>query len=509
MEQKKVNLDEVLKLVREINFDEFQNQITTGNSLEDVYQELVFLSNKMKSKKERADAIIEHISGCYEGDFFNYLPISENRDELDVFCMGFNTYIEELEHATVSKNKYEIAIKDLLQEKERSESLSKSKDVFMASMSHEIRTPLNGILGFVELLLKNKSLDDDSKRHLEFIKLSGDILLVIINDILDLVKIETGEVALFNRAFDFTILTQLINETFTKKIKDKKHKFSCKIEPNVPPTLFGDSIRISQVLFNLINNAIKFTPEKGKIRLKVKLLQETETTHTIAIIVKDNGIGIPEDKLESIFNPFEQVTTDNSRTKGGAGLGLTIVKKLTEMMGGKIEVKSVLNSGSRFKIILPLNKIVENQFSSTVVKPKTMPMPEITFDTKINVLLAEDNRINQILVQKVLDKHNINCITVANGQLAVEAVKDNDFDLILMDIMMPVMDGYEATTLIRGLKDKEKSSIPIIALTAIVTGTVVEDSATIGFDKYISKPFDAESLTSSIYELVSLKKGRV
>ena len=187
-------LEEILALVRSINEDEFQEQLTYGNSLDDVHKELLFLADKIESKKNRTEVIIEHISNCYSGDFFNYLPISENQDELDVFCMGFNTYIEELKDVMVSKNLLEITNKKLIEEKERSEQLALARDEFLSSMSHEIRTPLNGILGFTDLLLGNSTLNSDTKKQLEYIKMSGDVLLVIINDILDLAKIESGQI---------------------------------------------------------------------------------------------------------------------------------------------------------------------------------------------------------------------------------------------------------------------------------------------------------------------------
>lgn len=509
MEQNISKEAKILALIRSINADEFQEQHTSGDSLDDVYDELVFLAEKMQSKKDRTEEIIEQISNCYGGNFFNLLPISEAQDELDVFCMGFNTYIEELQNMMVSKALLETTNQSLLQEKERSDNLAKAKDVFLSNMSHEIRTPLNGILGFVDLLYDKKTLDPDSKKQIEFIKMSGDILLVIINDILDLAKIESGEIAIFKRPFELDKLLELLNDTFSKKIEDKKIKYQYSVDKNVPNTLIGDSIRVSQVLFNLMSNAIKFTPKKGKIKLRIQLENETETNYILKIILKDTGIGIPEDKLEIIFNPFVQVATDNSRTISGTGLGLTIIKKLITMMHGQIKVKSQINEGTKFNVILPFLRANDTFVPPpVVVKPNLEPMLELIADKTIKVLLAEDNRINQVLVQKVLLKYKLECVTVANGQLAVEAVENDDFDVILMDIMMPVMDGYEATKLIRNLKDEVKNSIPIIALTAIVTGTVVEDSMFMGINKYLSKPFDPSILIATILELVQQKRNK-
>lgn len=501
-------LEEILTLVRSINEDEFQEQLTNGNSLDDVHKELLFLAEKIESKKNRTNAIIEHISNCYSGDFFNYLPISDAQDELDVFCMGFNTYIEELKSVMVSKNLLENSNKKLVIEKERSEQLAMARDEFLSSMSHEIRTPLNGILGFTDLLLGNSSLDVDTKKQLEYIKMSGDVLLVIINDILDLAKIESGQISLYEKPFDLSKLTQLIYDTFSSKIQGKDIDFKISIDKKVPAILNGDSIRVSQILFNLISNAVKFTPVKGRIRLKIKFDGEDAGFHHIKVTVKDSGIGIPLDKIDTIFDPFIQVSNDTARKYGGTGLGLTIIKKIINIMNGEIHVKSKLDQGSKFIVNLPFAKGNSNLVDLKSIVNKDKSAVPIKTVGKIKVLLAEDNRINQILIQKVLSKFNFDCVVVENGNLAVEAVIRENFDIILMDIMMPIMNGYEATSRIRNLKDITKKNIPIVALTAVVTGSVVEACSSVGIDKYLSKPFESEELYNVIMELVQ-KEGTI
>lgn len=495
-------LKEILALIRSINEDEFQEQLTNGDSLDDVHKELLFLAEKMESKKKRTDVIIEHISNCYAGDFFNYLPISDAQDELDVFCMGFNTYIEELKAIMVSKNLLETINEKLVEEKERSEQLAMARDEFLSSMSHEIRTPLNGILGFTDLLIKNSSLDDDSKKQLEYIKVSGDILLVIINDILDLAKIESGQISLYVKPFNLSKLTQLIYDTFSTKTQEKGIDFKIEIDKRVPAILNGDSIRVSQILFNLISNAVKFTPTKGKIRVKIKFDKEEIGFHCIKVSVKDSGIGIPSDKIDTIFDPFIQVSNDTARKYGGTGLGLTITKKIIDIMNGEIKVKSKLDVGTKFIVNLPFAKGNSNSVSSKSYISGDIPIIPISINKKIKVLLAEDNRINQILVQKILSKFNFDCVTVGNGSLAVEAVINEKFDVILMDIMMPIMDGYEAASIIRNLDDATKKNIPIIALTAVVTGSVIEASSSVGINRYLSKPFETEELYNVIIELI-------
>lgn len=496
-------LEEILALVRSINEDEFQEQLTHGESLEDVYQELVFLAKKIESKKKRTAVIVEHISNCFAGDFFNYLPISESNDELDVFCMGFNTYIEELKAVMVSKKIVESVNEKLVDEKERSEQLALSRDQFLSNMSHEILTPLNGIIGFTNLLLNSSSLGPEETKQLEYIKMSGDILLVIINDILDLAKIESGQVALSNKPFNLVQLTRLIHDTFSIKAINKDIDFKVVVDKKVPIVLNGDSVRISQIFFNLISNSIKFTPAKGKISLKIKFHEEEDESYIIKMIIKDSGIGIPSNKLQDIFNPFVQINNDASRKYGGTGLGLTIVKKIIDIMNGDIEVKSELGVGTKFTITLPFSKNDYNFSASKSFFAKEARAITVNNENKkIKILLAEDNRINQILVQKILSKFKFDCIVVANGKLAVEAVVHENFDVILMDLMMPIMNGYEATSAIRSMKDHTKKNVPIIALSAVVTGSVTQACKAVGINEYISKPFESEDLYNVIMQYI-------
>ena len=494
-------LEEILALVRSINEDEFEEQLTHGDSLDDVYEELVFLANKIESKKKRTGIIIEHISNCYAGDFFNYLPVSDADDELDVFCMGFNTYIEELKAVMVSKKVLETINDKLVEEKDYSDQLALSRDQFLSKISHEIRTPLNGIIGFTDLLLKTSDLDSEMQKHLEYIKISGDILLVIINDVLDLAKIEAGKMTLTNKPFNVNQLSRLIKNTFALKTKEKEIDFKIAVDKEVPAVLNGDSIRVSQILFNLISNAVKFTPANGKIRVKIKFVEDDDGFNIIKIVVKDSGIGIPTDKLEGIFNPFVQVDSDLYNENSGTGLGLTIIQKIIHLMNGEIYVKSELNVGTKFTVILPFPKNDYYFSASKSLLPEEKVVVPIDENRKIKVLVVEDNRINQVLVQKILSKFNFDCVVVDNGKLAIEEVTHKDFDVVLMDLMMPVMNGYEASSAIRSLHNH----VPIIALSAVVTGAVAEACKAVGINSYISKPFDADKLYAAIMELVDKK----
>lgn len=230
--------------------------------------------------------------------------------------------------------------------------------------------------------------------------------------------------------------------------------------------------------------------------------KEKEGIYYIAVSVKDSGIGIPPDKIKAIFEPFIQVSNDTTRKYDGTGLGLTIIKKIISIMNGDIQVKSKLNVGTKFTVNLPFVKGTPNGVNLKAIENNCKSVLPNDTGQRIKVLLAEDNRINQILVEKVLSKFNFECVTVGNGSLAVEAVINGDFDVILMDIMMPIMNGYEATSIIRNLEDQTKRNIPIIALSAVVTGSVVEACSSTGLNKYLSKPFESEELYNVIIELV-------
>ncbi|GGA64440.1 hypothetical protein GCM10008015_01630 [Flavobacterium palustre] len=486
-------LEKILALVRSINQDEFQEQLTYGDSLDDVYDELLFLAEKIDSKKKRTSVIVEQISNCFAGDFFNYLPISDAHDELDVFCMGFNTYIEELKAAMVSKKLVETINEKLVEEKDRTDKLTLSRNEFLFNVSHEIRTPLNGILGFTDLLLKNPALGSEEKNQLEYIRMSGAILLVIINDILDLVKMDAKQLVFSNKPFQINQLIRVVQETFLIKFQQKQIDFQVSIDEELPTVLNGDSTRITQILFNLINNAIQGTAEKGSIRLKVKFQDEEDDFYLVRIVVSNSGTEIAEDKLAEVFNPFVQMSDDSN-----SGLSLTVVKRIVSLMKGDIQVKSKPGDGTKFIITLPFSK---NDYYFSVSKSFINKKP-IDKNRPVRVLLAEDNRMNQILVEKLLSQFNMNCVAVANGQLAIDVVIQEDFDVIIMDLMMPVMNGYEATSTIRSLKDHTKKNIPIIALSAVVNSTVAKACKAVGINKYISKPFDSDELHAALMELI-------
>ena len=348
-------LENILALVRSINQDEFQEQITYGDSLDDVYEELLFLSKKIESKKQRTAVIVEQISKCFAGDFFNYLPISDAHDELDVFCMGFNSYIEELKAAMVSQKLLENLQEKLVVEKDRSVQLILNRDHFLTYIGREIRESLLTISKVINSISKN-TLDYNAVNQLEYSKLVTDVLLVTINDLLDLAKVKSSHFIAVNKPFGLDRLINFLNISFSEKCIQKEIDFKVTIDSELPNILNGDCIRVSQVLWNSISNAVKYTPVGGKIRLKIQLEFESDEEYVLRFIVKDSGVGISDDKLKVILQGFAQQDGDLLNDNGSSILSLAICKKVVDLLNGEIKVKSKLQIGTKFTFTLPFNK---------------------------------------------------------------------------------------------------------------------------------------------------------
>lgn len=370
------------------------------------------------------------------------------------------------------------------------------KEIFLANTSHEIRTPLNAIIGFTNLLLKMNP-DEYQLNYLNNIKNSGNNLLFIINDILDLSKIEAGKMDLESTGFDVRDMVSKIVSTLSVKRDDKDININVDIDARVPEVVVGDPYRITQVLTNLVNNSIKFTGAYCQIDIVVRLERIVNDDVELVFKVSDNGIGIPKDKCEEIFQSFTQANKDTTRKYGGTGLGLSITKQLVEMYHGHISVESEEGKGSTFTFNLIL-KMADSIESANVTPSAAEP---VATDRRISILLVEDNEINQQLATDTIKAWNSNTqIDIAgNGQIAVEKVKNNDYDLILMDIQMPVMDGNAAAKIIRQL-DPPKNQIPIIAMTAHAFKEERERCFSNGMNDYVMKPFDSDDLCSKIYK---------
>jgi signal transduction histidine kinase len=373
------------------------------------------------------------------------------------------------------------------------EDAARAKTQFLSNMSHEIRTPMNAIIGFTKVLLETP-LSEKQKEYLNTIKVSGDILIVLINDILDLAKVESGKMTFENSPFHlFTSISEIL-QLFETKIEEKKLDLITEYDHTIPEVLVGDAVRLNQIILNLVGNAVKFTNE-GHITVSVRKLKEEGDEVTVGFDIKDTGLGIPEHEHKNIFEKFQQASGSNIKLHGGTGLGLAIVKQLVELQGGKISVRSQVNVGSTFSFTLSFKKSSEKvEIKPQAVIGSTVPTGEASIEN-IKVLLVEDIRPNQLLIKTLLEKHKCHIDIADNGQIAIEKLNHSRYDVILMDLQMPVMNGLEATEYIR---KKMKLYTPIIALTADVTTMDVKKCKTIGMNDYISKPVDEKLLYNLI-----------
>lgn len=379
------------------------------------------------------------------------------------------------------------------------EDAVKSKQQFLSNMSHEIRTPMNAIIGFTNVILRT-ILDDHQREYINAIKVSGDSLIVLINDILDLAKVDSGKMTFEKIPFNLTESVSSMLQLFEPKTKEWNVVLETKYDNNIPQFIIGDPLRFRQIILNLLSNAVKFT-KKGNITLYVSLVKENANSLTLRFSLKDTGIGIAEEKLKSIFNSFEQASRETSRSFGGSGLGLAIVKQLVELQNGTVMVTSEIGKGSTFSFTLGFAKVNSKFKGKDNGSPNERNKNKKTESRlgKLRVLVAEDVPLNQLLIKIVLLDFGFDFDIAANGKIAIEYLTKNKYDLILMDLQMPEMDGFEATQYIR---NQLKSSIPIIALTADVTTMNNIKCEAAGMNDYISKPLDEELLLKKITSLV-------
>ncbi len=392
-------------------------------------------------------------------------------------------------------------IGDLKSAKKELEETMQVKEQFLANMSHEIRTPMNAILGFTQQLQKT-NLTQDQKQYVDIIKISGANLLVIVNDILDFSKLRSGKIDFENIEFSLNETMATLTELLEPKALEKKLRLSTDIDKQITDNLIGDPTRLNQILTNLLSNAIKFTTQ-GEIKIRVDIAKQDAQTIELKFSVIDCGIGIPEEKLPTIFEAFTQASSATTRKFGGTGLGLAIVKELVELQGGSITVNSKLNKGSVFSFTLLFKKgtgqIKRRKPDITNELSKVMP------DEGLKVLLVEDNELNAVLAEKVLSDWTWKVELAENGFTALEKVKQNGFDVVLMDIQLPGMDGYETTRRIREDFQSPKKNIAIIAMTAHALVGEEEKCLEAGMDGYISKPFEPENLYMKILTAMHIK----
>jgi len=383
---------------------------------------------------------------------------------------------------------------ELLTEKERAEIAAKTKSNFLSTVTHELRTPLYAVTGLTKMLLEENPKPDQIQ-HLKSLQFSGDYLLTFINDILQINKIEANKVELDPEIFNLKTKVENVVAALNNSAMDNNIMMHIEYDKKLPEVFDGDQLKISQILINLIGNSIKFTKD-GDIWVRVTQLKKSNKVHSIRLEVEDNGIGITKEKQDNMFESFSQGSVQINRKYGGTGLGLSIVKGLVDILKGKIYLKSELGKGTSFFIELPLKESKE----AVKVKKRDYSKDIINLDLKnVKILVVEDNKINQMITKKILNKMDLNCDLIDNGEDAVEMVKETSYDVVLMDIHMPGISGLEATKRIRSF-DKE---LTIFALTAVTLEDKMQEFDDAGFNDIISKPFKQEDFEKKLYLTLS------
>ena len=460
-------------------------QTFTGKHLYDLFP---VLDKKWKKRHKRAlagevvygqEELYITTDGREEWVNFEFRPWYQNEDEIG----GIILYGENITNKKKAKE-------ELIRAKEEAEQATIAKTNFLSTMSHEIRTPMNAVIGFTHLLLQNAR--EDQMEYLKMLKFSGENLLVLINDILDYNKIEAGKIQFEKIDFNLRELIQNIKGGLQEKAKDKGIALTVLLDDELPEMVKGDSVRLTQVLVNLLSNAVKFT-EKGKVTISASISNSTSNDTIINFAVQDTGIGIASDKLAFVFESFTQASADTTRKYGGTGLGLAISKRLLELQNSTIYLESELGRGSCFHFELSFKKSTTKKSNS-----QTGSKPEKKSLKGTYILLAEDNRINVALAKQFLKQWDIECDVAENGKIALEMVQLRPYDLILMDLQMPEMDGYTATVEIRKLAEERYQTLPIIALTASAMNEVRESVISIGMNDSLTKPFNPDELYSKI-----------
>ena len=452
-----------------------------------------FISKKIAARMvDPLKRLVHKVSSSQKSNWLRCAPLGADQ-ELEYLAEAFDQKTSELLEINLSlEEKVKIRTDDYLKEKMRAEDALKMRSEFIANMSHEIRTPLNGIIGMAEIIseeLKESSADEKIK----IIKQSGKLLLSIINDILDFSKIESKQVVLEKIPFSLLSVIQNVIYSLEGQAEGKAIALVKEIDQSCQGGVLGDPTRLSQVLFNLVGNSIKFT-EHGAVTIKVKEKKRTNQSLAFDISIIDTGIGIAKDRISGLFEAFSQADGSITRRFGGSGLGLTISKQLIEMMGGSITVDSTLGKGSTFIVSLELETCELN------TEATNRPDSEKTFTRNPKILLAEDNKVNQVIAVAFLKSLGLKCEIANNGLEAVEMAKKTQYELIFMDMQMPLLDGLEATRKIKMLQGYE--DVMIVALTANAFTKDRQRCFDAGMIDYLSKPLTKKSLTILLNKLL-------
>jgi signal transduction histidine kinase/CheY-like chemotaxis protein len=402
---------------------------------------------------------------------------------LELLCRLAGNIYASIVYSDAEKNHMESMKLSLL----KIEEANNAQQNFIAKMSHEMRTPLNGIIGVSRLLEESAQLKPEEREFVSIISAQSNHLLALINDVLDISKIQTEDFELIHFPFNLKMVTENIAKTIAFQAKQKGIHFEFFYDDEISNSIIGDELRYTQVINNLLNNALKFT-SSGQIRLMLRLVTKNETSQTIAVQVKDTGIGVAQDKLSQIFERFKQADESISRSFGGSGLGLYITKEIINKMKGTIDVKSQLNIGTQFDLTIPF--AVSESSKKHDVEMNTLNL------RGLNILVVEDNPINVIYIKSVLEKQGASVQIADDGNDAVLAVSNSRFDLVLMDLQMPGMDGITASRKIR--QELLLVDLPIIAQSANTVEKDIEECYKVGINDYLAKPFTAEQLVSKI-----------
>jgi len=428
-------------------------------------------------------------NGKLENAYFNM--VYQPYQEADETISGVTVIAYEVTSHVVTKEELIEAKINAEKKTQIAEEAMNSKQQFLSNMSHEIRTPMNSIIGFTKVLLRT-DLTEKQKEYLNAIKLSGDTLIELINDILDLAKVDSGKMIFAQTPFNMLSSVSAILHLFDKKTQERNTELVREFDLRIPNILLGDSLRLRQIIMNLMSNAVKFT-SGGKITVRVRLLKEEKEKVTVEFSIQDTGIGISENKMEKIFENFQQASASISKKYGGTGLGLAIVKQLVEAQGGTIKVQSELEMGSVFSFVLSFLK------AETLLKDEEKEELNIEFKN-IKTLVVEDIPLNQLLMKTLLEDFKFECDIASNGKIAIEKLQNKSYDIILMDLHMPEMNGFETAQYIRNTM---RSDIPIIALTADVTTVDLKKCEAVGMNDYISKPVEEWELYTKMVGLVN------